>query len=47
MEYCIGVDLGGTNIAAGVVVLKTRRIIAKQGKYTHIIRGVNRILKIK
>ncbi|MBQ8528701.1 MAG: ROK family protein [Clostridia bacterium] len=29
MEYCIGVDLGGTNIAAGVVDLKTRRIVAK------------------
>ena len=29
MKYCIGVDLGGTNIAAGVIELETRRIVVK------------------
>ncbi len=29
MSYCIGVDLGGTNIAAGIVDLKEKRIIRK------------------
>lgn len=29
MEYCIGVDLGGTNIAVGIVDLRTKQIIKR------------------
>ena len=38
MEYCIGVDLGGTNIAAGILDLKTRRIVAKGSVKTNAPR---------
>lgn len=38
MEYCIGVDLGGTNIAAGVVNLKFGRIVAKGSVKTRALR---------
>ena len=27
MEYCIGVDLGGTNIAVGIVDLEHKNIV--------------------
>ena len=38
MKYCIGVDLGGTNIAAGVVDLDARSIVAKASVKTNAPR---------
>ena len=43
MSYCIGVDLGGTNIAAGIVELHTRRIIRKSSVKTNAPRPVGEI----
>ena len=38
MEYCIGVDLGGTNIAAGIVDLAGKRIVRKMSVKTNAPR---------
>ena len=38
MNFCIGVDLGGTNIAVGLVNLKTRSIIRKASVKTRAPR---------
>lgn len=38
MKYCIGVDLGGTNIAAGLVDLETKGIAAKKSIKTNAPR---------
>ena len=38
MKYCIGVDLGGTNIAAGLVDLKEEKIILKKSIKTNAPR---------
>lgn len=35
MKYCIGIDLGGTNIAVGIVDKKERKIVARAGKKTN------------
>ena len=43
MSYCIGVDLGGTNIAAGIVELHTRRIVRKGSVKTNAPRPVENI----
>ena len=43
MDYCIGVDLGGTNIAAGVVDLKARKIVTKSSIKTNAPRPVGAI----
>ena len=43
MDYCIGVDLGGTNIAAGVVELRSRRIVVKGSVKTNAPRPVEAI----
>jgi len=39
MAYCIGVDLGGTNIAAGVVDLHAKRILKKMSIKTNAPRS--------
>ena len=38
MNYCIGVDLGGTNIAAGIVDLQDRKIVRKMSVKTNAPR---------
>ena len=38
MRYCIGVDLGGTNIAAGIVDLDTKRIVESHSVQTNAPR---------
>ncbi len=38
MEYCIGVDLGGTNIAAGIVDLQSKKIVRKMSVKTNAPR---------
>lgn len=38
MEYCIGVDLGGTNIAAGIVDLSAKSIVRKASIKTNAPR---------
>ena len=38
-NYCIGVDLGGTNIAVGLVDLEERRIVRSQSKKTNAPRS--------
>ncbi len=38
MEYCIGVDLGGTNIAVGLVDMDSRRILRKKSMKTNAPR---------
>lgn len=38
MNYCIGVDLGGTNIAAGIVDLHDRKIVRKMSVKTNAPR---------
>ncbi len=38
MGYCIGVDVGGTNIAAGLIDVETRRIIEKHSVKTNAPR---------
>lgn len=43
MDYCIGVDLGGTNIAAGIVDLKEKRIIRKARIKTRAPRSCEEI----
>ena len=43
MDYCIGVDLGGTNIKAGVVELRSRRIVCKGSVKTRAPRPVEEI----
>lgn len=43
MAYCIGVDLGGTNIAAGVVDLHTKKIIKKMSVKTNAPRSCEAI----
>ena len=43
MNYCIGVDLGGTNIAAGIVDLKGKRIIRKASVKTNAPRPCEQI----
>lgn len=43
MSYCIGVDLGGTNIAIGIVDLKTKRIVKKGGMKTRAPRSCDEI----
>ena len=43
MNYCIGVDLGGTNIAAGIVDLKGKRIIRKASVKTNAPRPCEEI----
>ena len=43
MEYCIGVDLGGTNIAAGIVDLNTKKIVRKDSIKTNAPRPCEEI----
>ena len=43
MGYCIGVDLGGTNIAAGIVELHSRKIVKKGSVKTRAPRPVGEI----
>ena len=38
MSFCIGVDLGGTNIAVGIVDLKQKRIVRKASTKTNAPR---------
>ena len=45
MSYCIGVDLGGTNIAAGVVNLSTHEIVKKASVKTNAPRACEDICK--
>ena len=43
MKYCIGVDLGGTNIAAGIVDLDSKKIILKMSRKTRAPRPAEEI----
>jgi len=43
MSYCIGVDLGGTNIACGIVDLKGKRIVRKASVKTNAPRPCEEI----
>ena len=43
MKYCIGVDLGGTNIAVGLVDLDSKRIIDKLSRKTRAPRPCTEI----
>lgn len=45
MAYCIGVDLGGTNIAAGIVDLDSRQIVKKASIKTNAPRPCEAISK--
>ena len=45
MEYCIGVDLGGTNIAAGIVDLSSKSIVRKSSMKTNAPRPCEAISK--
>ncbi len=42
-KYCIGVDLGGTNIAVGLVDLETRQIVKKDSVKTNAPRSCEEI----
>ncbi len=44
-KYCIGVDLGGTNIAAGIVDLDGKRILQKKSVKTNAPRSCEAICK--
>ncbi len=44
MRYCIGVDLGGTNIAVGLVDLDSKRILEKKSIKTNAPRSVDSIV---
>lgn len=44
-KYCIGVDLGGTNIAAGIVDLEQRKIVKKKSVKTNAPRSCEAICK--
>lgn len=44
-KYCIGVDLGGTNIAAGIVDLDERKIVKKKSVKTNAPRSCEAICK--
>ncbi len=43
MRYCIGVDLGGTNIATGLIDLDSKRILHKISIKTNAPRGAREI----
>lgn len=43
MDYCIGVDLGGTNIAVGIIDLQTKKIIKKASIKTKAPRSCEEI----
>ncbi len=43
MKYCLGVDLGGTNIAVGIVDLESRSIVRKFGAKTKAPRSCEEI----
>lgn len=45
MRYCIGIDLGGTNIAVGLVDLDSKRILEKRSIKTNAPRPVEEIAK--
>ena len=45
MKYCIGVDLGGTNIAVGLVDVDGKRILAKKSTPTNAPRPCTEISK--
>ncbi len=44
-KYCIGVDLGGTNIAAGIVDLDSKKIVKKKSIKTNAPRSCEAICK--
>ena len=44
-KYCIGVDLGGTNIAAGIVDLDTKTILKKKSIKTNAPRSCEAICR--
>ncbi len=44
-KYCIGVDLGGTNIAAGIVDLDAKKIVKKKSIKTNAPRSCEAICK--
>ena len=44
-KYCIGVDLGGTNIAAGIVDLDAKKIVKKKSVKTNAPRSCEAICK--
>ena len=44
-KYCIGVDLGGTNIAAGIVDLDAKKIVRKKSIKTNAPRSCEAICK--
>ena len=44
-KYCIGVDLGGTNIAAGIVDLDAKKIVQKKSVKTNAPRSCEAICK--
>lgn len=43
MRYCIGIDLGGTNIAVGLVDLDSKRILNKESTATRAPRSAEEI----
>ena len=43
MKYCIGIDLGGTNIAVGLVDLDSKRILDKRSVKTLAPRSADSI----
>lgn len=45
MRYCIGIDLGGTNIAVGLVDLDSKRILDKKSIKTRAPRSAEEIAK--
>ena len=45
MKYCIGVDLGGSNIKVGLVERESRRLIVYESAKTHAPRPVDEIAK--
>ena len=45
MKYCIGIDLGGTNIAAGLVDLDSKSIVRKSSVKTRAPRPCEEISK--
>lgn len=45
MRYCIGIDLGGTNIAVGLVDLDSKRILDKRSTKTRAPRPAEEIAK--
>ncbi len=44
MRYCIGIDLGGTNIAVGLVDLDSRKILEKKSVKTNAPRPAEQIV---